>query len=129
MFTESGHATTSGSVRFASIHPIGERSEVSGYDVDPDTLVSTGDTFVSLADGAGEAVAEFSGSAAVHAEDNDGFAAAGKAGSLATLWEYHVDDLNKRTAVAGELLRDAADGYGRMEDAVLDTLPELHSEA
>ena len=40
-----------------------------------------------------------------------------------------MDDLNKRTAVAGGLLRDAADGYGRMEDAVLDTLPDLHSEA
>ncbi|GAA1250953.1 hypothetical protein GCM10009676_42150 [Prauserella halophila] len=102
---------------------------MSGYDVDPETLVSTGDTVVSLADGAGQAVAEFSGSAAVYSEDNDGFAASGKADGIAQLWEFHVDDLNKRTAVAGELLRDGAGDYEQLEDAVLDTLPELHSEA
>ncbi|GAA1212666.1 hypothetical protein [Prauserella alba] len=102
---------------------------MSGYDVDPETLVSTGDKLVSLADGAGEAVAEFSGAAAVHADDNDGFSAAGKVRGLAELWEYHVDDLNKRTAVAGELLRDGASDYEQMEDTVLDTLPDLHSEA
>ncbi|MBB3662691.1 MULTISPECIES: hypothetical protein [Prauserella salsuginis group] len=101
---------------------------MSGYDVDPETLVSTGDELVSLADGAGEAVAEFSGAVAVYADDNDGFNAAGKVKGLAELWEYHVDDLGKRTAVAGGLLRDGASDYEQMEDTVLDTLPDLHSE-
>jgi hypothetical protein len=100
---------------------------MDGYGVDPDTLVSTGDQLVDIADATREAKAELIGRVAAHEGANKGFAAAAKARALATAWEYQIDDLCKRTAMAGGLLEDGAHDYREMEQAVLDTLPALSS--
>lgn len=100
---------------------------MNGYGVDPDSLVSTGEQLVEIADEAREAKARFIGAIAVHEGANSGLTTASKAASLAELWEYYVDDLCKRTAVAGGLLEDSSDGYREMEQAVLETLPPLSS--
>ena len=100
---------------------------MDGYDVDPDSLVSTGGQLVEIADEAREAKARFTGTVATYEGTNDGFTTTSKAASLAELWEYQVDDLCKRTAMAGGLLEDSADGYREMEQAVLETLPPLSS--
>ncbi len=100
---------------------------MDGYGVDLDNLVATGDRFVELADAAREAKAELTGRLAGHDGANEGFATTNKAKSLAEAWEYQIEDLCKRTAMAGGLLQDSADGYHAMEQAVLDTLPPLSS--
>src|SRR5690606_41885710 len=100
---------------------------MNGYGVDPDSLVSTGEQLVEIADEAREAKARFIGAIAVPEGANSGFTTASKAASLAELWEYYVDVLCKRTAVAGGLLEDSSDGYREMEQAVLETLPPLSS--
>ncbi|PXY21045.1 hypothetical protein [Prauserella muralis] len=100
---------------------------MGGYGVEVASLVSAGERFIELADEASQAQAEFSGGIQRHEGANEGFTTTGTAASLATLWEYHIDDLSKRTAVAGGLLAEAADGYERMEDAVVETLPPLSS--
>ncbi|MFF5987829.1 hypothetical protein [Prauserella flavalba] len=100
---------------------------MNGYGVDPRSLVAAGQRFVELADDAGEATAEFLGGVEPHAGANQGFATTGKARALASLWESQLDDLGKRTAMAGGLLRESADGYERMEDAVVESLPPLNS--
>ena len=100
--------------------------------VDPAPLIaetSTGHALfkVEIADEAREAKARFTGTVAAYEGTNDGFTTTSKAASLAELWEYQVDDLCKRTAMAGGLLEDSADGYREMEQAVLETLPPLSS--
>ncbi|OQO94710.1 hypothetical protein [Saccharomonospora piscinae] len=100
---------------------------MDGYRVEPDKLVTTGDELVGIADAAREAKAEFAGRVAAHEGANDGFTTTSKAASLAQAWESQIDDLGKRTAMAGGLLVDGAHGYAEMESAVLDTLPPLSS--
>lgn len=100
---------------------------MDGYGVDPDTLVSTGDRLVEIADAAREAKAELIGRVSAHEGANQGFVAAQKVTSLATAWEFQIDDVCKRTAMAGGLLEDGAHRYREMEQTVLDTLPALSS--
>lgn len=100
---------------------------MSGYDVEVENLTSTGDAFVDLADEAREAYGEFSGQVQVHDGANEGFTTTSKAQSLANSWEYYVEDMSKRTAVAGGLLQEAGQGYRQMEDDVIETLPPLGS--
>ncbi|EHR61450.1 hypothetical protein [Saccharomonospora cyanea] len=100
---------------------------MDGYGVDLDSLVATGEAFVELADAARGAKAEFTGRVTGHDGANEGFTTASEAKSLAGAWEYQIEDLCKRTAMAGGLLQDSADGYRAMEQAVLDTLPPLSS--
>lgn len=100
---------------------------MGGYGVEPESLVATGGEFVDLADEAREAKAEFTGGVEAHGSANAGFATTSKASSLAGQWEFQIDDLCKRTAMAGGLLQDSADGYRQMEQAVTKSLPPLHS--
>ncbi|EID56436.1 hypothetical protein AB8O38_09175 [Saccharomonospora xinjiangensis] len=100
---------------------------MNGYGVDLDSLVATGERLVEIADAAREAKAAFTGKAAADEGANAGFTTTSTAASLAEAWEQQIDDLCKRTAMAGGLLQDSADGYRDMEQAVLDTLPPLSS--
>ncbi|PRX49009.1 hypothetical protein B0I33_10341 [Prauserella shujinwangii] len=101
---------------------------MGGYGVEPRGLVEAGGRFVDIADDVNEALAEFLGAVETHEGANRGFTTTDRAALLAALWEYQIDDLCKRTAMAGGLLRDSADGYERMEQAVAETLPPLSSE-
>jgi hypothetical protein len=98
---------------------------MDGYGVDIGSLVAAGGEFIDLADEAREAKAEFTGAVETHDGANEGFTTTGKAGLLASRWEFQIDDLCKRTAMAGGLLQDSAQGYEQMEDAVIATLPPL----
>lgn len=100
----------------------------SGYGVETDTLVSAGEKFTGIADEAAEAMGEFSGKAEALEGANEGFATTSKANALAKEWQRQIDDLCKRTSVAGELLQDSSDSYQKMEQSVLDILPPLSPE-
>jgi len=100
----------------------------NGYGVKTSTLVSAGDEFVDIGDDAAEAAAEFIGKVEAHNGANNGFAGVSAADSLVKPWHRQVDDLAKRTSVAGELLQASSDNYEKMEQSVLDTLPPLGEE-
>lgn len=100
---------------------------MDGYGVELSELSTTGDEFIGLADEAREAMSEFSGGVAAHEGANEGFTTTSKAGSLATQWEFQIDDICKRTAMAGGLLQDSSTSYQEVEETVIDSLGPLDS--
>lgn len=100
---------------------------MDGYGVELSELSARGDEFIDLADAAREAMSEFSGGVEVHEGANEGFTTTSKASSLAGQWEFQIDDICKRTAMAGGLLHDSSTSYQEVEDAVIDSLGPLDS--
>ncbi|MGH3516579.1 MAG: hypothetical protein ACRDQ7_04045 [Haloechinothrix sp.] len=99
-----------------------------GYGVELGSLAKTGGEFIELADEARRAKSEFIGSVELHDGQNAGFTTTSKANSLARMWEFHIDDLSKRMAMAGGLLQDSAGTYQELEDAVTASLARLDPE-
>lgn len=97
-----------------------------GHGVDFDSLTAAGNEFVDLADAAATAKAEFAGNVARHEGENVGFTTTSKQASLASLWEFHIDDLSKRTAVTGGLLQESSNSYSEMESTIIDTLDGIN---
>lgn len=100
---------------------------MNGYGVELGSLAATGGDFVDLADEARETKAEFTGSVELHEGANEGFTTTSKASSLAAQWEFQIDDMCKRTAMAGGLLQDSSASYQEVEDAVIESLGPLDS--
>lgn len=100
---------------------------MDGYGVELDSLAATGGEFIDLADEAREAKAEFTGKVELHEGANKGFTTTSKASSLAMQWEFQIDDICKRTAMAGGLLQDSSTSYDEVEDAVIESLDTLDS--
>ena|SRR5699024_4419804 len=100
----------------------------TGYGVDTGTLVSTGQEFVDIADDTAEAANEFTGRAEGYEASNKGFETTSTAASLTGKWSGQLDDLAKRTSVAGELLQTGSDSYEKMEQQVREVLPSLNSD-
>lgn len=96
-----------------------------GHGVELGRLTETGGAIVDLADEARHAMSEFTGSVERHGGANEGFATTSTLSSLASMWQFQIDDLCKRTAVAGGLLQEADGSYEEFESEITETLDGL----